>query len=196
MKNTARFGLILALATCLTAHSYAQVEPVETTPNSQDTDSTSSVELIPQRVVGKDRDLRGIRVARTGALLLASFDDDHSLSISIKEIENNAISAFDKADTNNSGTLSIFEQQDWARAVGSDDGPLANTVTFDANIDRQITQQEFKAGLVRLGKSYISEGETEIQFADLLFKPNGKKTDKRKSENKSNRPERQNNSIK
>ncbi len=196
MKNTSRLGMVLTLTACIAAPSYGQVEPVETTPLPQEIEATSNVELIPQRVVGKGRDLRGIRVARSGALLLASFDDDRSLSVSLAEIEKNAESAFQRADTNNSGTLSIFEQQDWARAVGSDDGPLANTVTFDANIDRQITSDEFKAGLIRLGNSYMSEGETEILFADLLIKPNGKKSEKRRTENKDNRPQRQNNSIK
>ncbi|MFC7292112.1 hypothetical protein [Hirschia litorea] len=136
--------------------------------------STGSVELIPQRVVGRGRDLRGIRIAKPAALLFASFDDDHSLSVTIAEIEANAEAAFARADTSKNGTLSIFEQQDWAEAVGSHDGPLANAVTFDTNIDRQVTLEEFKAGLIRLANSYMTSDETEIQFASMLINPNGK----------------------
>ncbi len=153
-----------------TAETPESNDAIDTSPDTAD----ASVELIPERVVGRGRDLRGIRVAKPGALLFASFDDDHSLSVTIAEIEANAEAAFNRADTNNNGTLSIFEQQDWAEAVGSHDGPLANAVTFDTNIDRQVTLEEFKAGLIRLANSYMTSGETEIEFASMLINPNGK----------------------
>ncbi len=183
--SKASFAFLFSLF-CLPAIAQSDPQPETTGTIPTDLEETSAeattMELLPQRIVGRGQDLRGIRVAKPGALLFASFDDDHSLSISFAEIDANAVSAFARADVNQSGTLSIFEQQDWAAAVGSYDGPLANTMTFDSNIDRQVTQEEFTAGLKRLAKSYMRTDETEIQFASLLFKPNGKDADKRDNE--------------
>lgn len=187
--KTAGIALILSTGLASINLASAQNEPEKVDPvilqdevitsetsSEQAPVATEDIELLAPRKIGRGQDMRGVRIAKPGALLFASFDDDHSLTISIAEIEANAAAAFERADTNKSGSLSIFEQQDWAEAVGSHDGPLANAVTFDTNIDRQVTSDEFTLGLKRLAKSYMGKDATEIEFESLLFNPNGKST--------------------
>ncbi len=183
------FAFISASLLAAPLAAIAQDEPIGTEKTTSENESASNeVELLPQHVVGRGRDLRGIRVAKPGALLFASFDDDHSFSISMAEINANAEAVFNSADTNNGGSLSIFEQQDWALAIGSHDGPLANAMTFDANLDRQVTLEEFQSGLHRLAKSYMGKDETEIEFSSLLVKPDGKRGPKSKKPKPTDRP--------
>jgi len=126
-------------------------------------------------IAGPKTDLRGVRVVRPGALLFASFDADGSLTISVDEIRSSAQKAFDRADANANGTLTIFEQQDWAKEIGASDGQLANAVSFDSNIDRQVTFEEFAAGIERIAQPYIDPEIGEIPYSNLILKPNGEK---------------------
>ncbi len=162
-NNVLKTGMMIALMTGAATSGI--------TANAQ----SAGPELIPEKVVRDGRDLRGVRIARPGALLFASFDTDGSLSVSLQEIADGAPKAFNTADHNKDGTLSIFEQQDWASALGSHDGPLANAVNFDANIDRRVTLEEFTAGLERIGGSYVDELSGEILFSNLILAPNGKR---------------------
>ena len=128
------------------------------------------------------QDLRGMRVARPGALAFASFDVDASLTISQDEIRSGAARAFQTADKNKDGVLSIFEQQDWAAAVGAHDGPLANSMTFDANLDRSVSVDEFAAGLLRLASAYTAPETDTLNLSDLLVAPrNGRDQGTRQS---------------
>jgi len=131
-------------------------------------------ELIPEKVVGPGQDLRGVRIAVPGALVLASFDQDGSMTITPEEVSDGAKRMFKHADKNGDGHLSIFEQQDWAMLAGASDGPLGNTMTFDSNIDRIVTPDEFEAGLKRLAKSYANQEVSYVKFESLLTKPNRK----------------------
>ncbi len=138
------------------------------------TQEAERLERLPPRVDGGARkDLRGVRIARPGALLLASFDADGSMSISRSELDSGAGRAFAVADTNEDGRLSIFEQQDWAARTGSHDGPLANATTFDTNFDRQVSEAEFVAGIHRLASPMLADATSELMFADLLEAPAG-----------------------
>lgn len=176
-----RLSLSFALAcqVCLAVPAHAQAGPPA---------------LIPEQVIGAGRDTRGIRIAQPGALLLASFDADGSLSVSIEEVTMGAARAFARADANADGGVSIFEQQDWASAAGASDDALANTITFDSNIDRVITPAEFQAGLMRIAQGYIDPVTQEIAFSSLLTKPDGRSQRPDKSPGDSPRPDRRNKS--
>ena len=109
----------------------------------------------------------------TGALVFASFDTDSSLVLTDTEISEGSVRAFKTADKNGDGKMSIFEQQDWAAAVGAHDGPLANSMTFDANLDRQVSPTEFTEGLMRISRAYIDPGNGELPLSNLLEAPAG-----------------------
>ena len=139
---------------------------------------TETLETLSPTVPGRSRggpprDVRGLRIAKPGALVLASFDADASLDITEEEIRNGSRKAFGRADTDHNGSVSIFEQQDWAKATGSHDGPLANALTFDSNLDRIVTETEFTEGLLRLSSAYLNPETQTLAVADLLETPRG-----------------------
>jgi hypothetical protein len=118
----------------------------------------------PQRGTGF-RTPEGVRVVRPGALLFASFDRNYDGRISSQEIEAGAAGAFAVADRNGDGAVSGFEQNDWAASVGSMNDVLSNPMTFDVDLDRSVTREEFTAGLLRIAGQLAPEGLT---FADLM----------------------------
>lgn len=160
-----RLSLAALIAGCLVA-------PVATAQDAGELDT------LPPRIEdggrkGGGKDLRGVRIARPGALLLASFDTDGSMSLTQAEINAGARRVFVQADKDQSGMLSIFEQQDLAARAGSHDGPLANAMTFDANFDRQVSEDEFIAGVLRLASAAAPETEGDLPFSSLLQAPAG-----------------------
>ncbi|MEM8920789.1 MAG: hypothetical protein AAGB25_05435 [Pseudomonadota bacterium] len=130
--------------------------------------------MIPERVVGPQTPLEGVRISKPGALVLASFDTNGDMQITPEERVAGAVRAFATADTDGSGQLSGFEQQDWAKAAGSPDGPLANALLFDANLDRTVTPDEFAEGLERLAKTYANPETGVVAFADLVATPDNR----------------------
>jgi hypothetical protein len=108
-----------------------------------------------------------IRVVSPGALAFASFDRNSDGRITVAEIEAGALVAFAAADRNGDGFITGFEQADWAAAMGSTSDVLANTMTFDIDLDRQVTKTEFTAGLKRIAASIQPSGD--LTFADLLL---------------------------
>ena len=141
------------------------------------TASGEGPETLPPKIFSNKeaakRDLRGVRVAKPGALVFASFDTDSSLVLTDTEISEGSVRAFKTADKNGDGKMSIFEQQAWAAAVGAHDGPLANSMTFDANLDRQVSPTEFTEGLMRISRAYIDPGNGELPLSNLLEAPAG-----------------------
>lgn len=122
------------------------------------------------RVVGADRSAglrapEGVRRVSSGALLFASFDRNYDGRITADEIEAGAAGAFAVADRNGDGVISGFEQNDWAASVGSMNDVLSNPMTFDVDLDRSVTKDEFAAGLKRIAGQVAPEGLT---FADLM----------------------------
>jgi hypothetical protein len=121
------------------------------------------------RVVGPQkggfRPPEGVKVVQPGALLFASFDRNFDGRISEAEIEAGAAGAFAAADRNKDGVITGFEQNDWATSVASMSDVLSNPMTFDVDLDRQVTQAEFVSGLKRIA-GQVAPGE--LSFADLV----------------------------
>ncbi len=110
----------------------------------------------------------GVRIVQPGALLFASFDTNHDGRISDAEIEAGAVASFAVADKNGDGSISGFEQSDWAGLVGGVDDVLSNPMQFDTDLDHSVTQTEFVDGLHRLAKTLMRPGQTELVYADLV----------------------------
>ena len=170
MKHASIAIGLAMIATAITPSSLAQTND----------ETLDTLERLPPRIEaprragpGDPRDLRGVRIARPGALLFASFDSDGSLSVSKDEIIAGAQRSLAVADKDASGTLSIFEQQDFAAAIGAHDGRLANATAFDLNFDRQVTLEEFTDGLLRIARTYRGPDTDELSFAVLLQAPAG-----------------------
>ena len=115
---------------------------------------------------GMMRPPEGVRVVSPGALLYASFDRNFDGVISVEEIEAGAVVAFDVADKNRDGFITDFEQTGWAARMGSGGDVMANAMTFDIDLDRQVTRTEFVAGFKRLAAQINPSGD--LTFIDLV----------------------------
>lgn len=115
---------------------------------------------------GMARAPEGVKVAAPGALVFASFDRNSDGKVILAEIEAGSGAAFAVADKNGDGKITGFEQSDWAASIGSATDVMANTMTFDIDLDRAVTQSEFTAGLKRIANQIQPAGD--LMFADLL----------------------------
>jgi hypothetical protein len=110
----------------------------------------------------------GVRIVKPGALLLASYDSNHDGKITRTELEAGAAASFLAADTNGDGMIAGFEQNAWSAAVGSSGDVLSNPLTFDSDLDRQVSKAEFLAGIRKIAGAIADPATGEIQFATLV----------------------------
>lgn len=108
----------------------------------------------------------GVKVVAPGALIYASFDRNFDGVVTLAEMDAGAALAFDVADKNHDGYITGFEQTDWATRMSSAGDVMANAMTFDIDLDRQVTRAEFIAGFKRLAGQINPSGE--LTFIDLV----------------------------
>ncbi len=167
-----RFAVLLGGLVVLSPCAFAQQTPGQGTPDVIQKGEVEEITppdaidrvVAPQR--GGFRAPDGVRVVQPGALLFASFDRNFDGKISAQEIEVGAEGAFTAADRNKDGVITGFEQNDWAASVASMNDVLSNPMTFDVDLDRRVTKEEFTAGLKRLAGQVGPSGE--LAFADLV----------------------------
>ena len=106
------------------------------------------------------------RLAPGGGVLL-SFDENADGLVSDAEFDAGLSRAFDIADVNEDGTLTVFEQQDWARGLPTRDDSLTNPVRFDPNLDRQVSYDEFTLVIRSLAQPYRDELSGDVVLARL-----------------------------
>jgi hypothetical protein len=110
----------------------------------------------------------GVKRVTPGALLLASFDRNFDGKVTREEITASSQGVFTAADANKDGKVTAFEQADWAASVGSQGEVLANPMMFDANLDHNVTPDEFSRGLLRLADEVMGPQNTQVAFVDLI----------------------------
>ncbi len=115
---------------------------------------------------GLGRAPEGVRVVAPGALVFASFDRNSDGKITSAEIAAGADAAFAAADKNGDRQITGFEQADWAASIGNANDVMANTMTFDIDLDRSVTKTEFLSGLKRIANQIQPSGD--LLYADLL----------------------------
>lgn len=149
----------------------AELPPIPPTPApTQPQEQAAEVDRI-DRVSGSTpgpsmRAPEGVKVVAPGALIYASFDRNFDGVVTAEEMEAGAALAFDVADKNRDGFITGFEQTDWAVRMASAGDVMANAMTFDIDLDRQVTRAEFIAGFKRLAGQINPSGE--LTFADLV----------------------------
>jgi len=146
------------------------IQPSSTQQEPQPQEQASQVDRI-DRVAGATpgpapRVPEGVKVVAPGALIYASFDRNFDGVITMDEIDAGAALAFDVADKNRDGVITGFEQTDWAARMGAAGDVMANAMTFDIDLDRQVTRAEFIAGFKRLAGQINPAGE--LTFVDLV----------------------------
>lgn len=115
---------------------------------------------------GNFRAPEGVKVVSPGALVFASFDRNFDGRITLEEIDAGASVAFDVADKNKDGSITGFEQTDWAASMAGEADVLSNAMTFDIDLDRSVTRAEFAAGFKRLAGQI--QPSSDLTFADLV----------------------------
>ncbi len=108
----------------------------------------------------------GVKVVAPGALVFASFDRNFDGHVSVAEITTGGEGVFAAVDKNKDGVITGFEQTDWAALMGGGADVLANAMTFDMDLDRAVSKDEFIAGLRRLAGQIQPSGD--LAFTDLV----------------------------
>lgn len=144
-----------------------QPPPVETLPPQERPVSVDRIDRVSGSTPGPAmRAPEGVKVVAPGALIYASFDTNFDGVVTLAEMEAGGALAFDVADKNRDGIVTGFEQTDWAARMGGAGDVMANAMTFDIDLDRQVTRAEFIAGFKRLAGQINASGE--LTFADLV----------------------------
>ncbi|RYD86832.1 MAG: EF-hand domain-containing protein [Sphingomonadales bacterium] len=145
-----------------------QPPPVQTPPQPQEQAADiDRVDRLSGSAPGPTmRAPEGVKVVAPGALIYASFDRNFDGVVTLAEMDAGAALAFDVADKNRDGYITGFEQADWATRMSSAGDVMANAMTFDIDLDRQVTRAEFIAGFKRLAGQINPSGE--LTFIDLV----------------------------
>lgn len=152
--------IFLTLALILGASSsHAQSESFE----PEVLESTKKFDFAP-------RNTSRLSIAPAG-LAYASFDSDGNYEISIQELEAGIDTAFNFADKDKSGVLSLVEVDGWRiKALGSQDLLPGNT-QFDRNFDARVTRQEFTQVLDGTATHLDRNDDKILTFDELLTTP-------------------------
>lgn len=148
-----------------------QLPPIQPQEQTQPQEQAAEVDRIDRvsgapSAGGPGRSPEGVKVVAPGALVYASFDRNFDGVVTLAEIDAGAAVAFDIADKNRDGYITGFEQTDWAGRMASAADVMANAMTFDIDLDRQVTRSEFVAGFKRLAGQINPDGD--LTFADLV----------------------------
>jgi hypothetical protein len=164
MKSaTTRRLLTLALAS-IAAPAPALSQTVQTGDRAAPVVEQVAPPAVRDRFEGRS----DVRIVSPGALVWASFDRNLDGRVTDAEIDAVAPAAFRIADGNRDGALSGLEQGDWAASMGAAADVVANPMTFDADLDKVVTEQEFAAGLRRLSVTLKRPGSDALALRDLV----------------------------
>lgn len=152
-------GLALALAL---AGSLA------VTPASAQTTGVDRIDRVPGGAAPGPGRNEAVRLVKPGALLFASFDRNFDGVVTADEIDLGTAGSFAVADKNKDGSITGFEQSDWAAAMGASAEVLSNPMQFDLDLDRSVTPVEFAAGLKRIADALVNPSTGTITFVDLV----------------------------
>jgi len=162
---------VLALCAVFCAQSAsAQIISQTPRPDVPDPEAASIETLKPQARIGTSNNT--ITVTRTGALLFAGFDRNGDYEIDPAEIKAGIEQAFDRADTDGTGVLSLVELEAWRqKALGSIEA-APNNFTFAPNFARTVSPSKFKDVLNKvadnLDKDADGNKDGKIAMTDLL----------------------------
>ncbi len=115
---------------------------------------------------GRNDPIRALMSA--DAMLFVGFDRDDDLATSSAEIDAGLNREFTRADSNNDGSLSPIEFQNWSGLAlgGSQMGPYR--LDFDRNVDNTITREEWDSELRARVAQYDSDENTSLARSELI----------------------------
>ena len=136
---------------------------------SNDDLNLETEELPNKKLEQRGERIRGPITSITAAgLLFASFDKNFDYLVDKNEFTTGQEASFKSADTDQSGTLSLFELADWRKAaLGSLDAAPAN-LAFDKNYDQRITTEEFRNALNYVYNVNDKDGNSVLSFEEMI----------------------------
>ncbi|NNC35913.1 MAG: hypothetical protein EX271_01795 [Acidimicrobiales bacterium] len=163
----------IVLTTCaflLAQTAQAQIISQTPRPDVQNPEAESVETLKPQGRVGTSGNT--VAVARTGALLFAGFDRNDDYKIDRGEVSDGIERAFERADTDGTGALSLVELEAWrVDALGAIDA-TPNNFAFAPNFARSVSLAKFKEVLTKVADTLDKDADGNmdgvIKMADLL----------------------------
>ena len=129
---------------------------------------------------GKNQSL--ITIVGPASLLITSFNRNNDYVVDRAEFTAGRDQAFQNADSNRDGRISLFELDAWRlSALGSKDAaPMS--MYFDADFNQIVTKKEFDAAFDTLFANSDKDGNSTIAFTELVRiaarpsgRPQGKK---------------------
>jgi len=124
----------------------------------------------PELIPDKKLEQRGQRISgpitsiTAAGLLFASFDKNGDYQTNGNELSQGIAVSFKTADRDQSGTVSMFELEDWRQiALGSLDAAPGN-ISFDKDYDQRVTPAEFNHAL-----NYVFNAQDKNKDGTLTF---------------------------
>lgn len=131
-------------------------------------------EELVEELPNKKLERRGKRIkgpitsVGAGAMLFATFDTNTDYNINQIEFAAGRTQAFNAADKDNSGSLSLFELEDWREAaLGSLDAAPGN-LAFDKDYDQRVSRAEFDYALGYVFKAGDKNKDGVLAFSELV----------------------------
>jgi len=115
---------------------------------------------------GKNQSL--ITIVSPASLLITSFNRNNDYVIDRAEFTGGRDQAFQNADSNGDGRISLFEMDAWRLgALGSKDAaPMS--MYFDADFNQVVTKEEFETAFDTLFSNSDKDGNQTIAFTELV----------------------------
>jgi Ca2+-binding EF-hand superfamily protein len=106
--------------------------------------------------------------ATPAAVMLAGLDTNQDQKIDRKELEAGADRAFESADADHNGAVTIGELADWARRWLGDAYALPGHFQFDTDQNDRISRAEFHTTFERLFAQFDQNKDGVIERSELL----------------------------
>ena len=149
--------------------TFAVISAIPSVALGQETRSNVPEQLPNKKLEERGERIRGpITSIAAGALLFASYDKNADYLIDADEFLTGQASSFQSADSDKSGTLSLFELEDWRKAaLGSLDAAPGN-LSFDKDYDQRVTATEFKSALKYVYNVNDKDADNQLSFEEMI----------------------------
>ena len=149
--------------------TFAVISAIPSVALGQETRSNVPEQLPNKKLEERGERIRGpITSIAAGALLFASYDKNADYLIDADEFSKGQAASFQSADSDKSGTLSLFELEDWRKAaLGSLDAAPGN-LSFDKDYDQRVTASEFKSALKYVYNVNDKDADNQLSFEEMI----------------------------
>lgn len=120
----------------------------------------------------KDRgpaEIRGTIQAQPIALFFTGLDTDHDKIVTRAELDLGMDADWRAMEPSVTGKVGAFKIEDWALSTLGSRDAYPTRLSFDSNLDNQVSAAEFKNRLVRTFDDMDEDGNGQLSRAELIF---------------------------